>query len=207
MCEYNLEIEVDCEFAKKIKTTVNFSEQVTGQIIISILSDSEIQRDLLSALNIKTNAMTLNETINYIESKESGKNSAMQLSNTQRINAIHSSYKKNSRPPKKYSNPTASSQQNNNHTAPHKQYNTKEICSYCNKFGHGNHTGLGSGQIRKIVCPAYYTHCNKCLRKGHLDIVCKATGAHYGSQHHMATIEEAPKTDHIIGGTIELEEM
>ena len=100
ICEYNLEVEVDCECSKKIKTTVNFSEQVTGQIIISNLSDSEIQRDLLSALNTKTNAMTLNETINYIESKESGKNSAMQLSNTQRINAIHSSYKKNSRPPK-----------------------------------------------------------------------------------------------------------
>ena len=190
-----------CDYTKKFKDdnetehTVSYEDEVLRQIIAANMVDSEIQRDLLSKLNISDEQMTADQMVNYIEGKENGKESALKLSNQHSTNALHSTYKKSTRPPiQTYSQtvkprPTAHNQ-------------SKDKCSYCGKYGHGNYWGKGSAHMHKqLGCPAYTKTCSRCNRLGHFTTECRMISSPKQS---TAAAEErySEEDDHFIRGAI-----
>ena len=135
--------------------------------------------------------MDVNEMVSYIEGKENGKNSAMKLSNIHSTNALHSTYKKSIKPQIKTPGPSLRD------TATR---NSKEKCSYCNTYGHGDHRGMGSAHVRKrLGCPAFGKQCNKCSKYNHFSIVCRTNE----QGHTTAAIEDDHTVEeHIVGGAI-----
>ena len=79
ICEYNTEAQCKCGE----KPTVNYGDKVMRQIIAANIEDSEIQKDLLSALNNKESQMTVEQVINFREARENGRESALKLSSYQ----------------------------------------------------------------------------------------------------------------------------
>ena len=69
----------------------DFTEEIIRNVIARGVADQDIQLDLLSE---KNQDMTLKDTIEYIEAKESGKRSASCLLDPQSTDAIISSYQR-----------------------------------------------------------------------------------------------------------------
>ena len=165
-----------CDYTITFKTTdgmehtKSYEDNVLRQIIAANMDDSDIQTDLLSILNSSKKSMTADEMVCFIEAKENAKQGTVKLSSTHSINALHSTYKKNSRPAMNtYSQATRpkSTTQNTN----------KDKCSHCGTYGHGNHWGFHGANIRKkLGCPAYGKTCNKCHRLGHFGSMCRIPG-------------------------------
>ena len=186
-CDY--QTKVKCACGKE--NTANFTDQAVRQTIAANINDPALQQDLLSELNTRADPMPLEDMIRYVEGKENGKESAWKLKNrhtaytattdvTQDINAVRSSYRKQS---DQASKPNITNQ--------------KEKCSYCGMTGHGNHKGKGSTEIRrKLGCPAIGKICNKCSMRHHFGNYCRSTPLK------TAAIDEQPQEDIIIGGAI-----
>ena len=135
---------------------VNFTENVLRDVITRGLVDDEIQLDLLGE---KHQDMTLEEVLQYVEAKESGKRSAGRLLQTQGAEAMRSQYRKQQNPSRKpYDKPN---------DIPH-----SEPCHYCGKLGHGHKT---SAKLRKQECQAFGTTCQLCGRPNHFATACKST--------------------------------
>lgn len=185
-CDYTT--EALCECGKK--TTVNYGDKVTRQIIIANMADSEIQKDLLGELNNRK-SMSVEQVVNFIAARENGRESALKLSNYQHQNmAPASSYKKSARPQTKNMNQVIKPKNN-----------FKEKCSNCGLYGHGNHWGLSNSSLRKkLGCPAYGKQCDKCQRMGHFGTVCRTTLPYRPTT--AAAEEEDESKEYMVGGAV-----
>ncbi|MEO0563056.1 MAG: hypothetical protein AAF125_13190, partial [Chloroflexota bacterium] len=140
ICKYTL----DCP---RCDATVDYSDQVLRDAITRGILDSDIQLDLLGEQN---QDMTLEQTVKYIEAKESGKRSAHSLQqNFSSTAAATSSYRKSQRKP----------------PARHEQH----VCKYC---GRTEDHGMRRHE-REKSCPAFSHTCGKCNIRGHFDAVCR----------------------------------
>ena len=134
-------------------TNVNYTEHILRDVLTRGLADSEIQLDLLGD---KNQDMTLEEVLQFVEAKKSGKRSAGRLLQAQGVNAVRSQYRiaKNTElKNRKLTNPTP------------------DPCHYCGKHGHGKSS---PARVRKLECPAYRKHCDHCGRANHFGAVCQA---------------------------------
>ena len=135
-------------------TEVNYTENVLRDVLTRGLADSEIQLDLLRDRN---QDMNLEEVFQFIEAKEAGKRSAGRLFQSQGADAARSQYRR----------------AKNDEAKQHKDGDNNELCSYCNKRGHGKSAPT---RIRRHDCPAYGTICDKCGRQNHFANVCRSKG-------------------------------
>lgn len=183
----NYETTVKCKKCNE-ENKADFSDHVVRQIIAANLNDPDIQKDLLSEMSNKSDPMTSEKVIEFIEVRENGKESALRLSSLH-TSAAMSSHRRSMRPP------GIKTSENRTITTP--QHKQKELCSYCNTTGHGNHTGVGSAQMRKkLGCPAYGKQCTKCQLYNHFNKVCRS------EIQSASPIEEATGEEFTIGGAI-----
>ena len=138
VCSYTLKCECDRD--------LNYSDEMVKDALIIGLADEEIRLDVLAKA---PKTLNLEETVAFIESRESGKRSAHRLldgsltSSTSKV----SSYRRNAKP-------TSAGSQN--------------PCTHCGKTGHGS-----SFQERSTKCPAFNHTCSKCNVPSHYESVCK----------------------------------
>ena len=154
ICGYTIEHECQC----KLKSNVSYSDEMVRNILASGLSDNDIQRELFSDANQE---MTLDQMINFIESKEAGKRSASQITSTVITSAVRSTYKRDVN-------------QSIRNYSQHKRYehaNTKKRNKPCNWCGRLDHD-YGSRN-----CPAFNHTCKNCGKINHYESVCKRPAA------------------------------
>ncbi|KAK3731603.1 hypothetical protein QZH41_004849 [Actinostola sp. cb2023] len=145
-----------CKFTTQClecNASVNYTEHILRDVLTRGLSDSEIQLDLLGD---KNQDMTLEEVLQFVEAKESGKRSAGRLLQTQGAEAARSQYRS-----------TKQMELKNRRPDNHKP----DPCHYCGKHGHGNNSPI---RIRKSECTAYGKTCDHCGRANHFAAVCQA---------------------------------
>ena len=100
--------------------------------------------------------MTLEEVLQFVEAKESGKQSSGHLLQAQGVDAARSQYRsaKNTELKNcKLNNPNS------------------DPCHYCGKHGHGRNS---PARLRKLECPAYGKHCDHCGHANHFGAVSQA---------------------------------
>ena len=135
-----------CKFTIKCPNcshNVNYGDHVLRDAVTRGISDQEIKLELLGE---QDQDKSLEDTIRYIEAKESGKRSANCLLGSAAVTSASatSSYR---------------AQQ-------------KQLCNYCGrKEAHG-----ARRRDREKLCPAYNHTCNKCTVKGHFENVCRGGG-------------------------------
>ena len=143
-----------CKFlvaCPECNTEVNYTENVLRDVVTRGLADDEIQLDLLGDTNQN---MTLEEVLQFIEAKESGKRSAGRLLQTQGAEATRSQYR------------------NTKHSDLRNRWAEKtKTCLYCGKPGHGH---KAPPKTRKQECPAYGNICQLCGRANHLEATCQS---------------------------------
>ena len=155
MCRFVLKHKCTCN----LESDVSYSDLIVRDVLARGIADADIQVELLGTTN---QGMSLEETVEFIKTKESGKASASHLSETLTANAVRSSYKRTTKA-------------NQPHAVENWGKGSKGTpCSYCGKAGHGD---CRRRVDRKGICPAYGHRCNKCGIEHHFDHVCrKATG-------------------------------
>lgn len=138
-----------CKFVQECPsctTHVDFTNQMIRDVLVKGIVDSDIQLNLLSVNNQE---MSLEEVIQYIEAKESGKRSLSKLAqNYQAANASRSQYQR-----AKIQN-----------TGPAVK------CTYCGKSGHGKNAPL---KVRKDKCTAFGKVCSYCGIPNHFAQLCR----------------------------------
>ena len=95
--------------------------------------------------------MTLEQILRFIEAKEAGKRSAMQLLLPHATNAVTGS--------------TYKHQKRDAAEGP-----SQDPCSYCGRRGHGRSPPTW---LRRKECPAYGTICGNCKKDHHFESVCR----------------------------------
>ena len=134
---------IDCP---SCSNSVNYTSKVLKDIIVKGILDPEIQLDLLSESNQE---MQLEDMLRYVEAKESGKHSAIKLSQSiQAASTVRSQYRK----------------------AKTFVPSTDIKCSYCGKPGHGRNAPL---KVRKNQCPAFGKTCSHCGIPNHVVELCR----------------------------------
>nr|KAG5706167.1 hypothetical protein BaRGS_025789 [Batillaria attramentaria] len=133
---------------------VDYSNIMIRDVLIRGLEGEEIRLDILGE---SRQDMSLEDALQYVEAKESGKRSASRLveSSQPSMAAATSSYKRHER------NRLQNKAEIKNTTSP---------CTYCGKPGHGH-----SKQERMRKCPAYDQKCAKCGIPHHFASVCRQT--------------------------------
>ena len=114
------------------------------------LYDPDILQDVLSSVK---QDLSLNETINFIAAKESGKRCHTQLSGASCVSKI-SEYQKGKRLTKTEA----------------VRSETAETCLWCGNAGHGKRA---PANLRKMNCAAYGKKCRNCGKIGHFAPVCR----------------------------------
>lgn len=153
-CPCNREVEVD------------YSDEIIRDALIRGLADEDIRLDILGQCR---QDLTLDETLQIVEAKESGKRSAGMLTNTAVSMNAASSYKKKSNIQQKHS--AKSHESENVPSTP---------CGYCGQKGHGNGR---SRDDRRKSCPAYKHQCTECGVRHHFEQVCRARQPRNHTQH------------------------
>lgn len=138
-------------------------EEIKDQICMG-LNDIEIQQDLLSH---KDQTMNLEDTINYIAAKESGKRCHAELSTSLVLNKI-SPYQKLKR--NSTINEQTPSKIWNKRKTDKDQVSNGEPCTWCGRTEESSQSHRIS---RKTLCPAYGKKCNLCGKLGHFQSVCR----------------------------------
>ena len=165
-----------CNFTKSktctcnVEVQVDYSEDIIRDALIRGLSDEDIKLEVLGQCR---QDLSLDDTLQMIEAKESGKRSARMLSNqnfpmsTSAING-----------PSDSSNATSSYRKSNNskYRAPTKQPDKNRwqspTCGYCGQKGHGSGK---NPDTRRKNCPAYHHQCTKCGIPHHFEKVCHSS--------------------------------
>ena len=152
-----------CRFTKKCicNADVDYSDEIVRDCLIRNIADEDIKLEVLGQVN---QDISLDETIQLIEAKESGKRSAHRIQSHPPVSsaALNSSHRRqtiNQRP-------QPNRRQNNNDTAP--RFRPKP-CSHCGQTGHS-----GNLDERMKKCPAYNKQCQKCLIHHHHHSVCRS---------------------------------
>ena len=147
-------------------TAVDFTDTMIRDVVTRGLDDQEIQQDLLGDRNQEP---CLEEVIQFVESNESGKRSAIRLLGSHAVGAI-SRYHRSKKDEIKASNSTPFSRLaaaiNRPNSDPH------ETCHYCGKRGHGKRA---LPQVRASDCPAYGHECKHCHKRHHVESVCRGS--------------------------------
>ena len=166
---------------------VDYTENMIRDVVSHGLADKDIQLDLLGD---KNQSPSLEEVLQFVEQKESGKQSASRLANPHYTAAASSSYKKQQRGPSRnrVRTPQASVGQPSD---------PGDTCTYCGKHGHGTKAPT---HIRRKDCPAYGQTCGKCNIKNHLSAVCRG-GRRAGNANDSTTsaIQEDAEYGHLCG--------
>ena len=148
----------ECNFVKTCTNTacaidIDYSDDMIRDALLQGIADDEIRLEILGHSNQK---LTLEETLQLIEAKESGKRSAGHLltGTDTTTAAATSSYRRQER----------SRLQGQPHTSPQ----SNASCDYCGKPGHGN-----GRKVRMRLCTAYNHTCTKCGILHHHENVCR----------------------------------
>ena len=107
--------------------------------LISRLNDEDTKQEVLS----KVDEMPLDETITFVEARETGKTSLKILSgglSSGQVNKVQ------------------------------EQVSAQDKCTYCGKRGHGKQANI---DLRKTSCTAYGKKCKNCGILGHFNDQCK----------------------------------
>ena len=160
-----------CKFTQdcpQCSTAVDFTDTMIIDVVTRGLDDQEIQQDLLGDRNQEP---CLEEVIQFVESKESGKRSAKRLLDSHAVGAI-SRYNRSKKDEIKANNSTQFVRRaaaiNRPTSDPH------EPCHYCGKRGHGKRA---LPQVRAAECPAYGHECKHCHKRDHFESVCRSRSA------------------------------
>ena len=142
-CKY----QTDC---KNCHDSVDFTDNILRDVLVKGLCDQDIQAAVLGNEN---QDLTLDQTFKLVETVETGKRTAQQLSGeSQHITTFAtSSYKKQHRP------------------QPSNYDKSRKECIFCGKNDHGVRS---HHHIRKKKCPAYNNTCNHCSKRGHYEKLC-----------------------------------
>ncbi|GFN96751.1 hypothetical protein PoB_002325700 [Plakobranchus ocellatus] len=150
VCQYN----IPC----KCGAQLSYSDQMVRDILIVGLADEDIRLDVLGQANQE---MSLEETIRFIEAKESGKRSAGRINPKPTavlvaVDAASSTYKQIERRRLQGEPPDR------------KAITQKQLCGHCGKAGHSS-----KKQERMNHCPAFNHICNNCNLPHHFESVCR----------------------------------
>merc|ERR1711888_247388 len=134
---------------------VSYSDKMILHALVRGIVDEEIRENVLA----KTEELGLEETIKFIEAKETGRRSTAQLSpgglaNTG-VNKI-TAYKREQR-----------SDAITRPTLIPMARPTGTYCTHCKQTDHGS-----SAAIREKKCPAFNKSCTRCHKMGHFSLVC-----------------------------------
>ena len=128
---------------------INYSDDIIRDTLIRGLEDDDIRLDILGQCNQE---LSLDETVQMVEAKESGKRSAGLLNPSGVISAnATSSYKRFNKQSTQYNRP---------------QNYSSTTCSYCGRRGHGDGKNR---QERELKCPAMNHTCRKCGKLNHYE--------------------------------------
>ena len=155
VCQYTKSKKCTCE----LEVTIDYSSEMVRDALVRGLEDEDIRLDIMGQ---SQQDMTLDETLQLIEAKESGKRSVSRLHTnpTATANAA-SAYKKSS-----------NDQRSQRSKQSYSDKSSSQLCSHCGLQGHGD----GRNRIeRSKRCPAYNTTCSKCNIRHHYDTVCRRT--------------------------------
>ena len=140
-----------CDFVMECPScsaSINYGRKVLRDIVVKGILDSEIQLNLMSETDQE---MDLDKVLQYVEAKESGKNSVTKLS--QSLHAASTSRTRSQYRKEKF---------------PAKNFDAK--CTYCGKQGHGKSAPL---KVRQKRCQAYGKICSNCGIPNHFKALCR----------------------------------
>lgn len=121
--------------------------------------------------------MTLEETLSFIEAKETGKRSASRLLDPHSAGTIQTVASRS-----QYKRLNHDRKQPPTQRQPHNQ---SETCFYCGAYGHG---AKATAKERRTTCKAFGHRCNICDKEHHFESVCRrkdrrdATNSVYGNE-------------------------
>lgn len=163
---------ITCEFQR----TVNYSPVMIRDSLIRGLEDEEIRLELLSKSDQN---MSLDETIQIAEARESGKRSALHIDTSARLTSASatSTYKRDMK---------VAATQKEQHS---RQRFPQRTCGHCGEPGHDP-----SRRSRMTNCPAYNNTCSICGRLHHFAKVCRRAAP---ETRHQSRINQPSRDSHI----------
>ena len=167
-----------CSFTKKCPCDnprdVDYSDEMIRDCLIRNIIDEDIKLDVLGQVNQN---ITLDETLQLIEAKESGKRSANRLHESTGCTAtaaMSSGYKKQQAQPRVFTQQYDTNRQNSSKPP----LRSPKPCTHCGRTGHGSFL---ADRVKK--CPAYNKQCSKCGIHHHHHSVCRSQRSSQPSQH------------------------
>lgn len=154
-----------CNFQLPAGETSYVNHMVKFQLVRG-LADPVIQEQVLAHYATQTDVgnIGLDQTLNFVEAKESGKHDSSAISNggLGGLNRV-SEYRAGQNRSKQAGKPTDVQQK--------PLEGSKDACGWCKKTGHG---AKPSEQTRKTECPAYGKSCLKCGAMHHFRSACRS---------------------------------
>ena len=137
------DLTVVCECTKKVSVVENWILMA----LVKGLNDEDTKQEVMS----KVVEMSIDETIAFVEARETGKKSMNTLSGggmaSSQMNKVNTAYKAQEMEPQ----------------------TNQERCNYCGTKGHGKNPNF---DLKKASCPAFNNKCKQCKRKGHFQDFC-----------------------------------
>lgn len=172
-----------CRFIKKCPCAqpqdVDYSDEMIRDCLIRNIQDEDIKLDVLGQVN---QDISLDDALQLIEAKESGKRSASRLHEGPVVAsaAMNSTYRRQQN--NQHQRPTTSYNQqqrpNNNYQQTRSNtHSPQERCTHCGQTGHGS-----TLKERMKKCSAYNKQCRKCGIHHHLQSVCQSRRYSQSSQ-------------------------
>ena len=136
VCDLN--IMTKCTCGKDVK--VSAVDSWILLLLVKNMYDTDIRQEVMS----KVTVMSLDETIAFIEAKETSLKATQTLEKSVLASgAVNQVQKENA--------------------------NEQDKCKYCGNKGHGRNPNF---DLKKSSCPAFNNRCKSCSRKGHFQDFC-----------------------------------
>ena len=171
------------------EVSVDFSEDMVRDALISGLADEDIRLHILGQAN---QTMTLDETLKLAEAQECGKRSAGRLVQpsdlqTSAANATSSYRRRDITQPQQQNNTNWNTQSNHRSDGQRDRARpARPTCSHCGQQGHGNGRDF---QGRMKNCPAANHLCTKCNKLHHLEQCCRSSQRTYRRPYQQPTAQ------------------